>query len=114
MADLKTDSQLIEAAAIAGGLGLGHWDDAVGAWNYQFRSQLTDSHYWNPLTDDGDALRLAAMLRLNIMQGDFSVGVNDEGEIDEAAMLTSDVERCACIRRLTVIAAAKVVVRCST
>lgn len=33
-------------------------------WNY--RGHMDTAELWNPLTDDGDALRLAVKLRLNI------------------------------------------------
>jgi len=48
-----TDKELLELAAKAAGRG-DHW------W-------VGDTHLkWNPLTDDGDALRLAVKLRLDI------------------------------------------------
>jgi hypothetical protein len=62
--------------------------------------------WWNPLTDDGDALRLAARLKLNIAQGDFSVCVNDEADIDEAELVRNEDERLAVLRRAIVRAAA--------
>ena len=61
-----TDRELLELAAKAAGNGA-HWDD-----EYQ-RMQMDYSHKggtnleeWNPLTDDGDALRMAVMLRMNV------------------------------------------------
>ena len=51
-----TDRELLEAAAKAAGI------------DYYARAQsggmLTDNGEWNPLTDDGDALRLAVRLRM--------------------------------------------------
>lgn len=63
---------------------------------------------WNPLKDDGDALRLAATLKLNIMQGEFSVAVGDEGEIDEAAFVPDESQRLFGIREAIVRAAAEI------
>ena len=56
-----TDRELLEAAAKAAGLsGLGTWDDKWGC--------LTDYEGWtfDPLNDDGDALRLACALKINV------------------------------------------------
>lgn len=53
-----TDRELLELAAKAAGYA-GHWDDA---W-YKMSNGRTG---WNPLTDDGDALRLAVKLRLRV------------------------------------------------
>lgn len=63
---------------------------------------------WNPLLDDGDALRLAVKLKLNILQGDFSVGVNNEADVDEAALVRNDDERLAVLRHAIVRAAAQI------
>lgn len=55
-----TDRELLEAAAKAAGIKVA-WRDAVGCLCY------SGSPYhvaWNPLTDDGDALRLAVQLGL--------------------------------------------------
>ena len=53
-----TDRELLELAAKAAGLSLSHCDDSV--WD----DERADYVGWNPLTDDGDALRLAVKLRL--------------------------------------------------
>lgn len=59
----KTDRELLELAAKAAGLKVVQpstdYDGRIGL-------VLCDAHmrptiYWNPLTDDGDALRLTAM-----------------------------------------------------
>jgi len=61
------DRELLEMAAKAAGLTL-QWRDGYG-------QLVTDGGYpwvgcrsWRPLDDDGDALRLAVKLGLNIMQ----------------------------------------------
>ena len=50
-----TDRELLELAAKAAGRGSQWWMESV--WNGPDRE-------WNPLTDDGDALRLAVKLGL--------------------------------------------------
>jgi hypothetical protein len=56
-----TDKELLELAAKAIGLPECGWMGP--AFMYVKDNQFTD---WNPLTDDGDALRLAVKLRLII------------------------------------------------
>ena len=65
-----TDHELLELAAKAAG--------------YAFRKEISpigidlfyvDDHHWNPLTDDGDALRLAVKLCLVITSHGESVEV---------------------------------------
>jgi hypothetical protein len=58
------DRELIEAAAKATGMEIVQFDvmgNAVLDWYNNVR--------WNPLTDDGDALRLAVKLKLEIFTG---------------------------------------------
>jgi hypothetical protein len=52
-----TDRELLEAAAKAAGLTIGAWSDNYGAFMY--RGVEPGKSWWNALTDDGDALRLA-------------------------------------------------------
>ena len=65
-----TDRELLESAAKAAGIPIGKWVDwwidspEVGFW--------LDGDNWNPLTDDGDALRLAVKLRI-----DFCIAPNE-------------------------------------
>lgn len=71
-----TDRELLEAAAKAAGLPIGKWVESwsdepgvVGFW--------LDGDNWNPLTDDGDALRLAVKLNMMIdfIQRGYMVGL---------------------------------------
>ena len=57
-----TDRELIEAAAKAAGIAL-EWDGPPEMWAPMYYDGKT-YHPWNPLTDDGDALRLAVKLRI--------------------------------------------------
>ena len=52
-----TDRELLELAAKAAGIDLQETEDG-------YECNFDDSRIWNPITDDGDALRLA--VRLNI------------------------------------------------
>jgi hypothetical protein len=61
-----SDRELLEAAAKAAGLTLGAWSDDYGAFMY--RGVEPGKSWWNPLTDDGDALRLAVRLGLHAKQ----------------------------------------------
>ena len=57
-----TDRELLEAAAKAAGLEI--YIEAIGSrLEVTYRNTLK---LWNPLTDDGDALRLAVTLRIVI------------------------------------------------
>jgi hypothetical protein len=61
---LKADRELLELAAKAAGNGA-QWDCPERGMMVLSASG-TDTTSWNPLTSDGDALRLAVKLRLHI------------------------------------------------
>jgi hypothetical protein len=61
------DRELLELAAKAAGM-VGYEYMAVDEGGSQ-------SEYWNPLIDDGDALRLAVKLKLSIENGEYDVDV---------------------------------------
>jgi hypothetical protein len=63
-----TDKELLELAAKAAGLPECGWMGP--AFMYVKDNQFTD---WNPLTDDGDALRLAVKLQIDIEWRDDEV-----------------------------------------
>lgn len=58
-----TDRELLERAAKAAGI---EWDEEEGHGWYQDDGCWT---WWNPLTDDGDALRLAVTLLISVNPG---------------------------------------------
>ncbi len=74
--------------------------------------------YWKPLTDDGDALRLAVKLKLAIFppegdDGDFAVASVPEGVLDDFGETwiqesVKDGDKLAAIRRAIVCAAAEI------
>jgi len=57
---MQSDRELLELAAKAAGIDHRRLPDA---WPERF-----DDDQWNPLTDDGDALRLAVKLQIDIRQ----------------------------------------------
>lgn len=61
---MNTDHELLVLAAKAAGLELADFQDGKGAlWLARGHANpVTHSRDWSPLTDDGDALRLAAKL----------------------------------------------------
>ena len=58
-----SDRELLEMAAKAAGYTLKDYYDFNGRW-WPWCHEL--KNYWHPLTDDGDALRLAVQLRMDI------------------------------------------------
>jgi len=58
-----TDRELLEAAAKAAG------KEHYGEYNAHAGLKTTGG-WWNPLTDDGDALRLAVKLGIHVTNGD--------------------------------------------
>lgn len=68
-----TDEELLELAAKAAGFTLEeHWDDD----QYYPWCVETDA-FWNPLLDDGDALRLMVELKIDVALYNKCVSVND-------------------------------------
>lgn len=64
-----TDRELLELAAKAAGYGI-QWDaDESCFWGY-YPDEIRDVDCpWNPLTDDGDALRLQVALSIDLRFG---------------------------------------------
>ena len=62
-----TDRELLEAAARSIGLDV-RWIDECKHF-YEHRPHMLPGYWdkWDPLYDDGDALRLAAALQINVM-----------------------------------------------
>ena len=74
---LETDIELLELAAKAADIyeTLHQTEDGFEfIWSYVI---------WNPLTDDGDALRLAVKLRMNVFHAaGKAYALDEEGEIE--------------------------------
>ena len=60
---MKTDRELLELAAKAAGYEIIPWENPLG---FVIRNAEGYPQSWNPLINDGDALRLAARLSLMI------------------------------------------------
>ena len=93
-----TDRELLEAAAKAAGTEV----VAVVADGLPHRF---GGGYWNPLTDDGDALRLAVKLRLGIEWWKHGVSAQSP-QHDPSEIQPLGTDPCAATRRAIVIAAA--------
>lgn len=101
---MKTDKELLELAAKAAGYNIKAHEDSTLYSDYRC------SGYWgvfNPLTEDGDALRLAVALRL-LIDTDYNdcvaAGCCQLDEVLEPA----GVDRLASTRRAIVRAAAAI------
>jgi hypothetical protein len=90
-----TDRELLEAAAMAAGI---NYDPEAskphpksgaffGLWLIFDREPSEyDRRRWNPLTDDGDALRLAVKLDMNVFQSArsaYALPSDDDGTYEE-------------------------------
>jgi hypothetical protein len=70
---MSTDRELLELAAKAAGIEHDGYRDSVALDHYDDRSgqagmKLRPYGVWNPLVDDGDALRLAGHLGITVEQ----------------------------------------------
>jgi hypothetical protein len=117
---MTDDRSLLERAAKAAGIDV-RWHEPwethvhVGEW-YEGRPLMhKEQMVWNPLTDDGDALRLAVKLNLHIgidaesagaisVEWGFDAGGNAAGCIEQDAPIGGD--DYAATRRAIVRAAA--------
>lgn len=106
-----TDEKLLELAAKAAGLPVDFTFDAFGhyACGYDDDGEVLD--WWNPLLDDGDALRLAVICGMNI---DIEGGRSAAMVSNPASEEKHGKDRCAATRRAIVRAAAAVGARVNT
>lgn len=70
-----TDRELLEMAAKAAGLTL-YWSNMLDDWQKDLTDPYVDKKPWNPLTDDGDALRLATRLCMSVSTGPCEASAN--------------------------------------
>lgn len=100
------DRELLELAAKAAGMPP-PWDenDVFSAW---VDGPSEDSgHWWNPLTDDGDALRLAVKVNLHFSALNHSAIASHDSTLVYVQIEYGD-DRCAATRRAIVRAAAEI------
>jgi len=96
---MNEDKELLTLAAKAAGIELHHW---CGDTFIRVSEYVDDAGgYWNPLTDDGDALRLAVKLGLGIRFYLDGVGAGEEYEMNHE-------DPYAATRRAIVRAAAEI------
>lgn len=80
---MKTDKELLELAAKAAGVeGVGYCERGVATG----KNGPILIGIWNPLTDDGDALRLAVKLRLVVTIGSKNVEARRWSGADEESI----------------------------
>ena len=104
---MKTDRELLELAAKAAGLDY-RFNDSTSAQPHWVRS-LTGYQNWNPLNDDGDALRLAVKLRMTIITLSDSIEVNSyDNRVCGQEMVNDGQDPYAATRRAIVRAAAAI------
>jgi hypothetical protein len=117
---IGTDRELLELAAKAAGMNVftGEWPEGQDGWFFCMQHGLPGMHFapadnrahsvgpWRPLTDDGDALRLAVMLRMDIAHFEQPVRVNVNGYDDCCEPIGTNTY--AATRRAIVRAAAEV------
>ena len=105
------DRELLELAAKAAGITL-EWDGNPEEWMPMYYKGKT-YHSWNPLEDDGDALRLAVRLNMTLIPND---GCNmafahcqmiSRGERNQVYQ-AHDGDQFAALRRAIVRAAAEI------
>ena len=85
---MENDRELLELAAKAAGVKYSVRDDEYykthkffGLWIvYNYEPSAHTRRYWNPLTDDGDAMRLAAKLGFGMSTGGVATVVHHYGE----------------------------------
>ena len=110
---MTTDRELLEAAAKAAGLDLQHKPlfsgDAEPGY-YDYSGGTPKWTWWNPLTDDGDAFRLAVRLNLLLMPypDDNAVRVTRLDQPDTIVSWGTPPDALAATRRAIVRAAAEI------
>ena len=104
------DKTLLERAARAAGYASFDWlsaDHWMNVYTHEGRQSA-----WNPITDDGDALRLAVKLRINIEHGQYSVRAwTDDAApvmVDETVFTPDESQRQFAIREAITRAAAAI------
>jgi len=114
-----TDHDLLELAAKAYWAGeiddvvSIEWSDADRGILYthadnQDHNGIDRAYVWNPLTDDGDALRLAVKLQIDVKQHGYYVVAWFEGGYFGTGKIPHEGDPCAATRSAIVKAAAAI------
>ena len=110
---MNTDRELLEAAAKATGVdGECRTENLChdGDWSDMTVIFLADDEgWWGPLHDDGDALRLAVKLGIDVSHNTFGNVIADHYTLPQkqAVVLAHGIDPCAATRRAIVSLAAK-------
>ena len=103
-----SDRELLEMAAKAAGLPMcEEWDCAADGDGILIGAGNGDLKPWNPLTDDGDALRLAVKLDISLL-GDFPQNIVVVAFDARRIIEKHDGDQYAATRRAIVRAAAAI------
>lgn len=109
---MSTDRELLELAAKASGFDLTGWDWMGYSFAQDWQSPDPEARkYWNPLIDDGDALRLAVKLRIDVIHDDprdNDAWVMAGPNMDCVEDIDGEASRSAATRRAIVRAAAEI------
>ena len=105
---MKTDRELLVDAARAAGIGLVAWTKFFDEWKFACNPC---GEPWNPLIDDGDALRLAVKLRIDVTFNEMDVFAFPPDGSDGCSELINVDDPYAVTRRAIVRAAAEIVVQ---
>ena len=102
-----TDHKLLELAAKAAGMVI-HWNAKREQFFHDYCDGLTDE--WNPLTDDGDALRLAVKLNICVFNNTYAswAATGSLQEVRGEELHNGGVDPYAATRRAIVRAAAEI------
>lgn len=105
-----TDKKLLKAAAKAAGYKCAWSDSRQG---FYFGLGTYTPEYWNPLANDGDALRLAVKLKIPLQFPDWqdiarTWGPTDDGEGFFEPALEHNGDLATAVRRAIVRAAASI------
>lgn len=93
---MTDDRALLEAAARAAGIDFSSWPHSG------VPGRPWETREWNPLTDDGDALRLVVLLGIDLCFGANYVIADGE----QVPTVNNANDRCAAVRYAIVRAAA--------
>ena len=104
---MKTDRELLELAAKAAGIEI-DWDGDKALVVQLFRGHLKNWFDWNPLEDDGDALRLAVKLNLQLIVIDYGSSARVASGKRWHGERPSKGDKCEATRRAIVRAAAEI------
>lgn len=108
-----TDRKMLELVAKTAGVKIARYQDPCEyykEWGIFPVGACDHTEFWNPLTDDGDALRLAVKLLLRVEHTDHAVHVGPSGEDDTASesVNSTTLPRERATRRAIVRAAAEI------